>query len=67
MEIKISDLEESVEKYPELKLGCIVDTNVIFAGSYPSDIYNDWADDVFKTLNRIGISAYTNLNVRSEP
>jgi hypothetical protein len=66
MEIKIFDLEESVEKYPELKRGCIVDSNVLFAGSYPSDTYNDWADDVFKTLNCIGISAYTNLNVRSE-
>jgi hypothetical protein len=66
MEIKISDLEKLVEKYPELKRGCIVDTNVLFAGSYPSDIYNDWADDVFKTLNRFNIPAFTNLNVRSE-
>jgi hypothetical protein len=66
MEIKISDLEKSLENYPELKRGCIVDTNVLFAGSYPSDIFNDWADEVFKTLNRLNIPAYTNINVRSE-
>ncbi|HXH74384.1 MAG TPA: hypothetical protein VNJ08_05440 [Bacteriovoracaceae bacterium] len=66
MEVKISDLEKSVEKYPELRRGCIIDTNVLFAGSYPSDTYNDWADDVFKTLNRLSIPSYTNLNVRSE-
>ena len=66
MELKISDFENSVENYPELKQGCIVDTNVLFAGSYPLDVHNDWADEVFKSLNRFGIRAYTNLNVRSE-
>ncbi len=66
MELKILDFENSVEKFPALKQGCIVDTNVLFAGSYPLDIHNDWADEVFKTLNRLGIPVYTNLNVRSE-
>ena len=66
MELKISDFEKSVEKFPALKQGCIVDTNVLFAGSYPLDVHNDWADEVFRTLSRLNIPVYTNLNVRSE-
>ena len=66
MEFKLSDFERSVEKYPQLKQGCIVDTNILFAASYPLDVHNDWADEVFKSLDRFGIPIYTNLNVRSE-
>lgn len=66
MELEFSDFEKSVEKCPELKQGCIVDTNVLFAASYPLDTHNDWADEVFKSLSRLEIPVYTNLNVRSE-
>src|SRR5690606_31614262 len=66
MELKILDFEKTLEIFPDLKQGCIVDTNVLFAGSYPLDIHNDWADEVFRTLSRFGIPVYTNLNVRSE-
>ena len=55
MELKISDFEKSVEKFPDLKLGCIVDTNLLFVGPYPLDIHNDWADEVFRTFNRLSI------------
>jgi hypothetical protein len=55
MELKISDFEKSVEKFPALKQGCIVDTNVLFPGPYPLDIHNDWADEVFRTFNRLSI------------
>lgn len=66
MELKISEFEKYVDQFPALKQGCIVDTNVLFAGSYPLDIHNDWADEVFRTLSRLTIPVYTNLNVRSE-
>ena len=59
MELKISDFEKSVEKFPTLKRGCIVDTNVLFSGSYPLDIHNDWADEVFRTLNCLGSRGIT--------
>jgi hypothetical protein len=66
MELKISDFEESLNKYPILEQGCIVDTNVIFAESYPNDNYNAWAEEVFEVLNRNLIPVYTNMNVRAE-
>jgi len=66
MEIKISNLESSLEKYPQLKQGCIVDTNLLFASSYESDLYNDWSEEVFELLQKNSIPVYTNMNVRSE-
>lgn len=66
MELKISDFEESLHKFPILKQGCIVDTNVIFAESYPNDNYNTWAEEVFEVLHGNSIPVYTNMNVRSE-
>lgn len=66
MELKITDFENYLKKHPELKQGCIVDTNVIFAGSYDYDSYNEWAEEVFEVLQRHNIPVYTNMNVRSE-
>jgi hypothetical protein len=50
MKLKISDFEESLQTFPILKQGCIVDTNVIFAESYPNDTYNAWAEEIFEVL-----------------
>lgn len=66
MEFKIADFEESLEKYSQLKQGCIVDTNLLFASSYESDHYNDWSEEVFEVLQKNAIPVYTNINVRSE-
>jgi predicted nucleic acid-binding protein len=66
MKLKISDFEESLQTFPILKQGCIVDTNVIFAESYPNDTYNAWAEEIFEVLRRNSIPVYTNMNVRSE-
>lgn len=66
MDIKISDFEKLIQKYPEIKRGCIVDTNILFAGSYDFDSYNEWAGEVFEALHKNSIPVYTNMNVRSE-
>lgn len=66
MEIKVSELEHLVKSQPEIRNGCIVDTNIIFATSYPLDNFNEWGEVVFKELHRLDIPIYTNLNVRSE-
>jgi predicted nucleic acid-binding protein len=66
MELKILDFEESLQRFPIFKQGCIIDTNVIFAESYPNDNYNAWAEEVFEVLHRNLIPVYTNMNVRSE-
>jgi predicted nucleic acid-binding protein len=49
-----------------LKHGCIVDTNVLFAASYPSDKFNKWTEKAFKLLHKYKIPIYTNINVRFE-
>jgi predicted nucleic acid-binding protein len=66
VELKISELEKSLLSHPEIKKGCIVDTNVIFAASYPLDTYNEWGEEVFRVLHKLNIPVYTNLNIRSE-
>lgn len=66
MLLKIEDLEQKIAQNPALKIGCIVDTNVVFATSFPLDTYNDWGEEVFDTLHKLNIPVFTNLNVRSE-
>jgi hypothetical protein len=66
VDLKISDFDNSIQRHPELKQGCIVDTNVIFAASYDYDLYNEWAEEIFDVLHRNNIPVYTNVNVRSE-
>jgi hypothetical protein len=66
MEVKISELERLIQHHPQLKKGCIVDTNIVFAFSFPLDTFNEWAEEVVSTLHKLNIPIYTNLNVRSE-
>lgn len=66
MLLKIEDLEQKIAQNPALKIGCIVDTNVVFATSFPLDTYNDWGEEVFDILHKLNIPIFTNLNVRSE-
>jgi hypothetical protein len=66
MLLSIEGLEKKIATNPELKLGCIVDTNVVFATSFPLDTYNEWGEQVFHTLHKLDIPIFTNLNVRSE-
>lgn len=66
MELKVFDFDKSIQKYPQLKRGCIVDTNILFAASYDYDSNNEWAREVFDLLHRNNITVYTNMNVRSE-
>lgn len=66
MQIGVSELESLILNHPEMKQGCIVDTNVIFATSYPLDNLNEWGEEVFKELHRLKVPIYTNQNVRSE-
>lgn len=55
MLLKIEDLEQKIAQNPALKIGCIVDTNVVFATSFPLDTYNDWGEEVFDTLHKLNI------------
>lgn len=66
MLLSVEELETKLLEEPSLKMGCIVDTNVVFAASFPLDTYNEWAEQIINTLHRLNIPIYTNLNVRSE-
>lgn len=66
MRISIAQLKNLCSLNPELKRGCIVDTNTLFATSVPLDRLNEWAESVFTGLNELEIPAFTNINIRSE-
>ena len=66
MRIELSDLSKLVSEKPEFKLGCIVDTNALFAAAMPLDRLNEWAEAAFKELRALEIHTFTNINIRSE-
>lgn len=66
MKIQIDDLRKSPIAKQTFELGCLIDTNVIFAASFPLDTFNEWSEQVFGELRHQNISPFTNVNVRSE-
>jgi predicted nucleic acid-binding protein len=46
--------------------GCIVDTSILFAVSYPNDAHNTAASELFDYLAELKIPAFTNVNIRAE-
>jgi predicted nucleic acid-binding protein len=66
MIVLLRDVPQLLQSDPNLKNGCVVDTNVLFAASFPLDTYNTWAEKLFPVLHELGIPIYTNINVRSE-
>jgi predicted nucleic acid-binding protein len=66
MLISVEDLATKIVADPSLKQGCIVDTNVLFAASFPLDTHNEWAEKVFAQLCALDIPIFTNVNIRSE-
>ncbi len=66
MRIDLDDLEALLVDHPQLRNGCIVDTNVLFAAAYAPDIHNEWAEALFAKLYELRIPIYTNINIRSE-
>ena len=66
MKLSIDKIHAQVSQNANLKKGCIVDTNVLFAANYEMDPFHEWAWELFDAFSKTGITAYTNLNVRSE-
>lgn len=52
--------------YSTFNKGCIVDTSILFALSYPNDNYNNAATELFDYLKELKIAPYTNINIRAE-
>ena len=67
MRICLSDLNELDKKEPQLfSLGCVVDTNALFAASVPIDRLNEWTEEVLAEVGALKIPIFSNINVRSE-
>jgi hypothetical protein len=62
---EFSELEKFINKTSLEPKGFFADTSILFAATYPSDLYNEDAEDVFKIL-KSKLSAYTNVNVKYE-
>ncbi len=48
------------------RLGCFVDTSVLFSETYPLDRLNEESDRAFDVLVDLDVPVFTNINVRAE-
>jgi len=66
MRVYLPELAELSRKHSGFSLGCITDTNALFARSMDLDRLNTWADAAFDQFASMGIPVFTNINIRSE-
>lgn len=64
--IKIDQLDELVSRYPSLKNGCLLDTNILLSASLPIDPLNEQAEKLIETLRDLNIPVYSNVSIRAE-
>ncbi len=66
MIVDLRTFKATYARDPRLRLGCVVDTNILFGASYPLDRLNTWSEKFVEVCRNSGIPLYTNLNVRAE-
>jgi predicted nucleic acid-binding protein len=66
MRLKVEHLEAEVDTNPDIKRGVFLDTNILFAASFPLDTHNTWAEQVIGILHDYEVPLFTNINVRTE-
>ncbi len=64
--IKFSDILKTASENNQIRNGCLVDTSILFAGSYDLDEFNTEAAGLFDYLAELKIPLYTNVNIRAE-
>jgi hypothetical protein len=64
--VRFSEILKTVSEQPTLKHGCLVDTSILFAASYPPDEFNDESEELFDFFAELEIPLSTNVNIRSE-
>jgi hypothetical protein len=64
--VRFSEVLKTVSARPTLKRGCLVDTSVLFAASYPPDEFNNESEELFDFFSELEIPVYTNVNIRAE-
>ncbi len=63
---KFSDVLRLKSAQPDFEKGCIVDTSILFAVSFPNDAHNSAASELFEYLLELNMPAFTNVNIRAE-
>lgn len=61
-----SELSKFIAANPAAKLGCLMDTSILFSASYDLDLFNADAAQAVDALADLGVPIYTTHNVRSE-
>ncbi len=64
--IEAKDLRTFVNEAPARKLGCLIDTNILFAANFSLDLFHDKSVEMLNALLDEKIPLYTNVNIRSE-
>lgn len=60
------DLRDFLNRLQEMRTGCLVDTNILFAANYSLDHFHEAAIDIFEILIEEQVPRFANVNVRSE-
>ncbi len=63
---RFSQIKSLAEKLPDVQNGFMVDTNIIFAGSYELDHFNSEVADFLVNVRELEIPLFTNVNIRTE-
>jgi predicted nucleic acid-binding protein len=62
----IKDIFAFEDSLKVVNFGCFFDTSILFAFSYPLDIYNEKTEEISKILSKNGIQTFSNTNVKHE-
>jgi len=64
--VRARDLRNFLDRSPNMRTGCLVDTNILFAANYSLDHFHETAIEIFETLIEERVPRFANANVRSE-
>lgn len=64
--IRFSEILKTTADHQQIQSGCLVDTSILFAGSYDLDVFNTPALELFDFMGELKIPLYTNVNIRAE-
>lgn len=64
--IEGKSLREFLNESPVRKVGCLVDTNALFAANFSLDHFHEQSIEVFQILIEERVPIYANVNIRSE-
>jgi hypothetical protein len=64
--IEAKDLPSFLGESPARKLGCLIDTNILFAANFSLDHFHEVSVEIFRILIEERVPIFTNVNIRSE-